>query len=227
MSLFSSPVADYDRKRPKRGVRLLLSIFVQEFFHIAGVNALFVVCSLPIITMPAAYAAMTRVNGYYAQELSCNQWKEFFRVFKEEFRRVTPMGLLLLLVPFGLSLVIFELLTDPWNAVSYLLLTVCLLAAALLLLIRYYLFPLLTWTQLSLREALRNSFLLAVVQIGPNLLMLAFHVVLYCVVMYYFPMSTPYLALCVFGTVNLFATYTAWSGIRKYILTQSDFPEEE
>ena len=77
-----------------------------------------------------------------------------------------------------------------------------------------------------LREALRNSFLLAVVQIGPNLLMLAFHVVLYCVVMYYFPMSTPYLALCVFGTVNLFATYTAWSGIRKYILTQSDFPEE-
>ena len=226
MSLFSSPVADYNRRRPKRGVRLLLSIFIQEFFHIAGLNALFVICSVPLVTMPAAYAAMTRVNGYYAQELSCSQWKEFFRVFKEEFRRVTPVGLPLLLVPFGLSLVIFELLTDPWNAVSYLLLTVCLLTTALLLLIRYYLFPLLTWTQLSLREALRNSFLLAIVRLWPNLLMLAFHAVLYCVVMYYFPMSTPYLALCVFGTVNLFATFTAWSGIQKHILVWEDLSDE-
>lgn len=226
MSLFSSPAADYNRKKPRRGISLLLNIFVQEFFHLAGLNALFIICSFPIITMPAAYAAMTRVNGYYAQELHCDPWKEFFRVFKEEFRRVTPVGLVLLTVPFGLSLVIFELLTDPWNAVSYLLLTVCLFTAALLLLIRYYLFPLFTWTHLSLGEALRNSFLLAIVRLGPNLLMLAFHAALYCVVMYYFPMSTPYLALCVFSTVNLCATFTAWSGIRKHILVPEDLPEE-
>lgn len=222
MSLFPSPVADYNRRRPKRGISLLLSIFTQEFFHIVGINALFVICSIPIVTMPAAYAAMTRVNGFYAQELSCKQWTEFFRVFKEEFRRVTPVGLILLLVPFGLSLVAFELMTNLWNVFSYLLLTVCLVTAALLLLIRYYLFPLLTWTRLSLRQALRNSFMLAVVRLGPNLLMLAFHTVLYGIVMYYFPMSTPYLALCVFGSVNLFATFTAWRGIQKYILTEED-----
>lgn len=226
MSLFSSPVADYNRRRPKRGISLLLSIFIQEFFHIAGINALFVLCSIPIVTMPASYAAMTRVNGFYAQELTCKQWEEFFRVFKEEFRRVTPVGLILLLVPFGLSLAAFELMTNLWNVSSYLLLTVCLVAAVLLLMIRYYFFPLLTWTHLSLPEALRNSFMLAIVRLGPNLLMLAFHAVLYCVVMYYFPMSTPYLALCVFGSVNLFATFTAWSGICRYILTEEDLPED-
>lgn len=226
MSLFSSPVADYNRRRPKRGISLLLSIFVQEFFHIAGINALFVLCSVPIVTMPAAYAAMTRVNGFYAQELSCRPWPEFFRVFREEFRRVTPVGLVLLLMPFGLSLVVFELITNLWNVFSYLLLTACSVTAALLILIRYYFFPLMTWTRLSLRDALRNSFLLAIVRLGPNLLMLAFHMVLYCAVMYYFPMSTPYLALCVFGSVNLCATFTAWSGIRKHVLAPEDLPEE-
>lgn len=225
MSLFPSPAGDYNRRRPRRGVSLLLEIFVQEFFHVAGVNALFVLCSLPIITMPGAYAAMTRVNGYYVQERPCNQWKEFFRVFKEEWKRCLPIGLVLLLVPFGLVLICFELMTNMWNIAHYLLLTLCLVTSALLLLIRYYVFPLLTWTHLSLREALRNAFLLSVVQLWPNLLMLAFHGVLFCVVMYYFPMSTPYLALCVFGSVNLAATFTAWSGIRKYILTE-DVPAE-
>lgn len=222
MSLFPSPAGDYNRRRPRKGVFLLLEIFVQEFFHIAGVNALFVICSLPIVTLPGAYAAMTRVNGYYVQEESCNQWKEFFRIFKEEWKRCLPIGLPLLLLPLALALVCFELMTNMWNAVHYLLLTVCLVSAAMLLLIRYYFFPLLTWTHLSVREALRNAFLLSVVQLVPNLLMLAFHGVLFCVIVYFFPMSTPYLALCVFASVNLAATFTAWKGIQKYILTDNE-----
>ena len=225
MSFFSSPVGDYNRRRPRKGVSLLLQIFVQEFFHIVGVNALFVICSIPIITMPGAYAAMTRVNGYYVQELACNQWKEFFREFRQAWKRSLPLGLILLLVPFGLALVCFELMTNMWNAVHYLLLTLCLITVSLLLLIRYYFFPLLTWTRLSVAEALRNAFLLSVVQLLPNLLMLIFHILLFCIVMYYIPMSTPYLALSVFGSVNLFATFTAWKGIKKYILTESDGEE--
>lgn len=221
MSLFSSPVGDINRKRPKTGVRLLLSIFVEEFFHIVTLNALFIVCSLPVITMPAAYAAMTRVNGYYVQEIACNQRKEFFRVFREEFSRTVLVGLFLLLVPILLAVVSFQLLTDLWNVFSYVALTLCLLSMSLLLLVRYYFFPLITWTKLSVREALRNSFLFAVVRLWPNLLMLAVHGVLFCIVVYYFPMSTPYLALCVFASINLFATFLAWSGIRQYVICET------
>lgn len=225
MSLFSSPAGDMNRKRPKTGVRLLLNIFVQEFFRIVTLNALFIICSIPIITMPAAYAAMTRVNGYYVQELTCNQWKEFFKVFREEFKRTIPVGLILLLVPGLLSVAAFQLMTDLWNAFSYVVLTLCLLAIVILLLVRYYFFPLITWTHLSVKEALRNSFMFAVVRLWPNLLMLAVHVVLYCVIVYYFPMSTPYLALCVFASVNLFSTFLAWSGMEKYVFV--DTMEEE
>lgn len=225
MSLFPSPAGDYNRKRPRRGISLLLEIFTQEFFHIAGVNALFVLCSIPVFTMPGAYAAMTRVNGHYVQEQPCNQWKEFFRTFREEWKRSLPIGLILLLAPLMLALISFELMTNMWNAVHYLLLTGSLVSAALLLLIRYYFFPLLTWTHLSVSQALRNAFMLSVIQLWPNLLMLAFHAVLFCVVVYFFPMSTPYLALCVFGSVNLAATFTAWIGIRRYVLTDSDQEE--
>lgn len=222
MSLFPSPVGDYNRRRPRKGIGLLLEIFVQEFFHVAGVNALFVICSIPIITMPGAYAAMTRVNGYYVQELPCNQWKTFFQAFREEWKRSLPLGLFLLLVPFGLILLAFELMTNMWNMVHYLLLGLCLFSAALLILVSYYFFPLLTWTHLSVKDALRNAFLLSIVQLPRNLLMLAFHTVIFCVVIYYFPMSTPYLALCVFGSINLFSTYTAWGGIQKYVLTEDE-----
>lgn len=221
MSLFPSPAGDYNRKHPRKGVFLLLEIFAQNFFHITGVNALFLICSIPIVTMPGAYAAMTRVNGFYVQEQACSHWTEFFRVFREEWKRSLPVGLVLLLAPFALALVCFELMTNMWNAAHYLLLTAALVSTAMLLMIRYYFFPLLTWTHLSVGEALRNAFLLSIVQLWPNLLMLAFHAVLFCAVVYYFPMSTPYLALCVFGSVNLAATFTAWKGIQKFILTDN------
>ena len=221
MSLFPSPVEDMNRKRPRTGIWLALYIFVQEFFHMITLNALFLICSLPIVTVPAASCAMSRVNGFYVQELACDQWKEFFRTFRTEFLRALPVGLLLLLIPAPLVFAAFVLLQKLHSAASYLALTLCLTTATLLVLIRYYFFPLLAWTNLSVKKALHNSFLFAIVRLPKNLVMLAVHAVLFFVTVYYFPMSTPYLALCVFASCNLFSTFLAWGGIRQYVLQQA------
>lgn len=222
MNLFSSPVHDMNSRRPKRGVRLALSIFVQEFFHLVTLNALFIVFSLPILTMPAAYAAMTRVTGYYVQELSCNQYREFVKVFRKELWHSIPAGIPLLLAPGLLFFLGVQHISSIWNAGSYLIITVTLTAAVLLIMMRNYFYPQLVWTQVTVRQALKNSFLFAVVRLFPNLLLLAAHLALAGVVIYYFPMSSPYLALCVFATMNLFSTFLAFSGIRQFVLADEE-----
>lgn len=222
MNLFSSPVHDMNSRQPKRGVRLALSIFVQEFFHLVTLNALFIVFSLPIFTMPAAYAAMTRVTGYYVQELSCNQYREFVTVFRKELWRSIPAGIPLLLAPGVLFYLGVQHIGSIWTAGSYLIVTVTLVAAVLLIMMRNYFFPQLVWTQVTVRQALKNSFLFAVVRLFPNLLLLVAHLALVGVVIYYFPMSSPYLALCVFATANLFSTFLAFSGVRQFVLNDEE-----
>lgn len=221
MNLFFSPAHEMNSRRPRRGVRLLLSIFVQEFFHLVTLNALFVIFSLPVLTLPAAYAAMTRVTGYYAQELPCRQWKEFIRVFRSELLRALPVGLPLLLLPAALCLIGVQYIPSIWSAGSYLIVSLTLAGAALLLMMRYYFFPQLVWSQASIGQALKNSFLFAIVRLFPNLLLLLLHAVLAGIVVYYFPMSSPYLALCVFASINLFSTFLALSGMRRFMLESS------
>lgn len=220
MSLFSSPVGDERRRRPRTGLSLLITIFVQEFFRIVALNALFIVCSIPIVTMPAAYAAMTRVNGFYVMELGCDQWKEFFRCFRSEFRRTLPIGLPLLLIPPLVVLLALPQLAHLNTPGGYLLATVCLFIAVMLTMLRWYLFPQLVWTQLSMRDALKNSLLFACIRLKQNLPMLLFEALLTGIVVWYLPFSLPYVAICVFSSLNLFSTFVAWQGIRERVLTK-------
>lgn len=222
MNLFSSPAHDMNSRHSKRGLRLLLSIFAQEFFHLVTLNVLFVLFSLPIITMPAAYTAMTRVTGHYVQERSCKQFREFTGTFRRELWRTIPAGLPLLLLPGVLVYLGSQHIRSIWNPGSYLIVTIFLASAAVLIMMRNYFFAQMAWTQATAGQALKNSFLLAIVRLFPNLLLLAAHLVLSGIVIYYFPMSTPYLALCVFATMNLFATFQAFSGIRQFILTDTE-----
>lgn len=220
MSLFSSPAGDMNRKRQRTGIPLLLSIFIQDFFHLVTLNAMFLVFSIPIVTMPAAYAAMTRINGYYAQEIACNQWKEFLRVFRAELFRLLPIGFVLLFVPAVLFYIAVQYIGSIWTVSSYLIVSVCLVAACLLLMMRYYFFPMVVWTKVTLLDALKNSLLFAAIRLFPNLLLLLVHLAGFGAALYYFPMSSPYLVLFYFSSLNLFATFLAWGGIQKHVLKE-------
>lgn len=61
-------------------------------------NLLFILCSLPIFTLGAAYTAMYYVTLKMVKDEDCYTFKSFFKSFKQNFKQGTAIWLLLLII---------------------------------------------------------------------------------------------------------------------------------
>ncbi len=71
--------------------------FLNKLTDLVLLNVLWILCSIPIITMGASVTAMYYVN---ITSIRCGDGyvvRRFFKSFKENFRRVTPIWLLMIL----------------------------------------------------------------------------------------------------------------------------------
>ena len=89
-----------DRPVPQSGIARYGFLLATHFWKLVAGNLLFVVFSLPIITLPAALTALNRVCVKLVREGNCLLWPEF----RDEFCASLGSGLLLGL-PYGLLLV--------------------------------------------------------------------------------------------------------------------------
>lgn len=134
-------------------------------------NALTLLCSLPIFTAGAAQAALHRVCQDMAFETDSGILRSYFRAFRENFRQATVIWLgevvltaalvcdfLLVMAYFGKSL---------W---MYILLGILALLAAM---ICAYLMPLIARYRNTLRQHLSNAVVLAVVKLPKSLILAA------------------------------------------------------
>lgn len=97
---------------PERGLKRWLFIFSNHFTRLVGLNLLFLLCCLPIVTIPASLCALTRVLMILYDTGSCSPWQdfrgEFFRCFFGRFLAVFllcffPVSLCLWFFAFGMS----------------------------------------------------------------------------------------------------------------------------
>ena len=82
---------------------IMLRVVKENWVQMVGMNLLFVLCCLPVITIPAATAALhrvmlDRVRGRWERPLTA-----FFAEFRTSFFTRAFVGLLLLLAPVSLA----------------------------------------------------------------------------------------------------------------------------
>lgn len=88
MGLFHRPYREgAGRPVPREGLRRLLVVSGTYFWKLVGANLLFVLFSLPLITLPAALCALNRVCLLIYREGSCFLWLDFRQEFLRSFRR--------------------------------------------------------------------------------------------------------------------------------------------
>ena len=166
----------------KERFRLLRTGFVNTLNFLGDIvilNLLFLVCSIPIITIGAAatacYAGVCRTLQKRETGLV---YKAFFADFRAAFRQSTAAWLLELLV-----LVI--LAGDLWFAVGYsepdnlFFLAFAILVGAGVLMASLWFYPLAARFQNTLRAQIKNAFLLAFAQFPRTLLALVMWVVMF------------------------------------------------
>lgn len=214
----------------KKGVVGFLEIFWREFFSLIGLNLLFLVTCIPIVTIPAALTAMNRITATMVQDKTHFLFVDYFRAFKRDFGKSLLGGVIILVMiaVFAFS-TWFYFSMGIENSKLFLLLTAvscCLLAMAVLCGI--YFFSMLAIVELDFRSLFKNSFAMIGHSLKNSLIAL-FHVLIFGVLLGVglFPYSVVYALFIMFALVNLLTSYVAVPAIEKHVLQIPEMKEEE
>ena len=156
---------NYFEERTEKAVKLFSpdSKFMR-FMSVLGdlmlLNFIFLLCSIPVVTIGASLTALyTVVFRIVREKDSRGVLAQFFESFRQNFRRATGMWLLLL--PAGallvLDLMLFSVVTGVmrWLSILFLLLMVLVLFTA------GYAFPLLSQFENGVKTTLKNALFLS------------------------------------------------------------------
>lgn len=173
---------------------------------VAIVNILFLVCSLPIITMGAATAAMYQTFREMRKGQVISTFRSFFGAFRKAFGKSLPVWLIQLLtgllLAFDLAFVVKMESAPIWHIVGMALGCMFLLW----ILISCYLLPWAVYEEKTMRAAVAESLFLAVKNLPRTLVMGLFNsipVVCFLLGTYFIGVMTPIYMTVGFGI-------TAW-----------------
>ena len=207
---------------PARGLRLFFQVFFREFFSLVKVNFLFYLFCLPVVTIPAAYCALTRIAVSMVRDQPVFLWNEFWGAFRSEFKRATAAGFLL-----GLGFVLsiagawyFESLSEHHDMI-WLMCAVFIAGAVLLVFMGFSLFPMISLVNISLAKAFKNACLLVSVSFFRYILAAYVCVMLVVLVILLYPVSLAPLFLLYPSLMCLITVFSSYGGISKYVLQEN------
>ena len=171
-----------DRPAPTKTGPRIWDMLCNHFFRLLWANILCVICSLPIVTIPAALSGLFAVVQQYYRKGYGDVNSTFLQEFKQDFliRIAITLGLVILPVAGWLLGTVFS---------DRIALVVCALFSVLSLLTIGWLFPQLALLKLRPMEALRNAFLLSCLESKRNLLLLVVEVLFGGVMLVMWPLS--------------------------------------
>lgn len=212
--------------RPK-GLRLLGHVLRWHWWTLVKANILFCLFCLPVVTIPAALKALTRVCVLLLRGEPLDLWPDWWAAFRRGFGRTTAAGaamaLALSAAGYGVGFYGSGMAENGLLAAPAFLLAA---AMAVLAMSLFSLFPLLEFSELGLGEAVRSALLLVLVRLPQNLAALAFLAALAAAYLMAFPYSTFVLASIAFSLFWLTACLAAWPGLERYVFHLAEPPEE-
>lgn len=134
-------------------------------------NALFLICSLPIVTIGSSITAAFKVAQSLSERSCSSVVREFFLAFRNNFRQTSVVWCPSLLVFVVLGLYYLMAISDsgfPMHIWLLLMLVICLLLLAVLC----YTFPLIGRYSNKLKDHLKNAAILAVTHFPRTVLLM-------------------------------------------------------
>lgn len=221
MSIFNKrekiPAQDMTQAPPEQGARRFFFLLKNHFWKIVALNALFLLFSLPLITMPAALCGMNRVCVKLVREGNCFLWYEFWKEFKAELWKSLPFGILygaeLFLGYYCLSLCISNggMAGLLFGALGTILLLVATVGGG-------YVFVMLAMVSLSNRDILKNALALSGLEIKKTLGIVGLALLFAAFLLLLYPTSLIALPVFFFAPHALAVTNIVNEAVQKHIV---------
>ena len=208
-----------DKQRNPQGIALYFSVIKWHWSQLIGLNLLFLVTCIPIVTIPTAMTAMSRVLGLMVRRRVCYPVHDYCTVFREDWKRATLAGgaawLLVVIAAFGAYFYprVYQ------GALGMGAAGILIIVVAVVLMMMVYLFPMITFTELSPAKLLKNSLTLVMIRLPQTaLVMLVAMVVI--VISWAGQLFTVWvIPLFGFSLIGLTGVYVGWNGLKRYVIT--------
>ena len=171
----------------------LLFRFINKMVDAVGLSLLWLITSLPLITMGAATTALYYTTHKVIHYDRGRVWPEYWKCFLSSFKQATPLGLFLqvLIYLLGANAYSSYLMVMSGNATLWIFLTV-LIPLVLILMWAVYLFPLIARFHSTTKAVMKNCLLIALWNLPLTLLLVGLFVACIAVVVFV-PLSFTYM----------------------------------
>lgn len=217
---------NFDKTVPyirKKGIAGYFQLIFHNFFDLVLLNFIFMITSLPIITLGASYKALISVCNKYAEDEVVYPIREYFSRFKENFLKSSLYGLLFTAIFFIIAFSsLFYLNLSKDNIIFFLFAVVGAICLMLLIMMACWFFPLLTKVNQNLKTLIINSFVLSFSYIKPSLLYLLTVFICSALVFSLFPYSVPFIAILPFMLIALASSCGAAEKINETFSLKSE-----
>ncbi len=184
--------------------------FLEKVFDLMVANVLFLLCSIPVFTLGAAFTGMLQVAQDQIFHEEQPVVRRFFSAFRKNFKQATAAWLMLLVFLIGMgcnSMLVVAYLRGWVSQIVNILIWVL---VAVVVCIMSYLFPLITRYENSMHQQLNNSLILAVVKLPRTILLAILNTFVFWIP--FFSMQT-FLSTLVFWIIMGFA-FVAYCDLR-------------
>ncbi len=168
------------------------SQWMLKLVYSSWLNILWMVCSIPIVTLGAATSALYYVTLAMARGEEGNVTAMFFRAFRRDFKQATVLWLIMLGLGLFLGADVYVLwhlrqtAQGPMAVMWTLLLAVVFAAAVIYVIVLLYVFPLTASVQNSNRAMLKNALMIGTHYLFCTICMFVIHFAIFFVTVRFF-----------------------------------------
>lgn len=204
---------------PKKGFVRFFETLWREFFNLLKLNLLFLLSCIPIVTIPAALTAMSRICITMVWDQNSFMWHDYWVAFKRDFWQSTIGGLV-----FALALAAFSMSTWFYNQMAlinqFFMIFAAISACMILLTLvaGMYYFPMVAMVALPTGKMLKNAIVLPFLAIKRTLPAFLITLVLHVLGIGMLPLSFVFVLAMEFSLCSLIGCFFIVKPIEKKIL---------
>lgn len=194
-------------------------IFANKFWTFFKINLIYFLFCIPIVTFGPATAAMTSVMRNICLEKPQFIFHDFFKEFKKNFKQSFVIGILdIIVICLAVFAYVFYESNLDKNDYYWFFFALAMAAQVIFLLINFYIYPQIVALDLKMSSIVKNSVILAFVNLKGNLISLACYIVYALLVLFfknYVLILSPLVPFAWLAFVTMFNCYPA---IQKFII---------
>ncbi|MDO5516717.1 MAG: DUF624 domain-containing protein [Clostridium sp.] len=193
-------------------------LFIDKFWLLIKLNLLFILFSVPIVTIPASLGALNSITMLLVQRKHVFLWSDFVSKFKDNWKQSTICFILLgILSLFSLFCLNLYFNISQVNQMFIVLFFITLSILFFLVMISLYVYPIITTISLPIKHILKNSIFLSIVCIKNSILGLIVFTFFTISSIIFLPFSMPVILLIGFSIPSFINSFITFPCVQKYI----------